>query len=99
MDYVGHMPTSTPDIPEPHGWLELIHFRERDGWSRAKLADAAGLNPETLRLYEIGRRNPTTDSIRRLADAMRVPYSVLMPSPRDADTATDEGDNDESGAA
>lgn len=92
------MPKSTPDSGQPRGWLELIHFRERDGWSRAKLADAAGLSDETLRLYENGRRNPTPDTIRRLADAMRVPYSVLMPSPRDADTA-DEGDGEESGAA
>lgn len=89
------MPSSTPDSTQPRGWLELIHFRERDGWSRAKLAEAAGLNAETLRLYELGRRNPTPATIRQLADAMRVPYSVLMPSPRDVDTSAD----DESGAA
>jgi transcriptional regulator with XRE-family HTH domain len=89
------MPTSSPDAAEPRGWLELIHFRERDGWSRATLAAAANLNPETLRLYENGQRNPTPPTIRALADAMRVPYSVLMPSPRDVDTTVDN----ESGAA
>jgi transcriptional regulator with XRE-family HTH domain len=93
------MPTPTPDNAEPRGWLELIHFRERDGWSRATLAAAANLNAETLRLYENGKRNPTPDTIRRLADAMRVPYSVLMPSPRDVDTAADGERTDEEGAA
>jgi transcriptional regulator with XRE-family HTH domain len=88
---LGAMPTSTPDNAKPRGWLELAHFRKRDGWSRAKLAEAAGLSDETLRLYENGQRNPTPPTIRALANALRVPYSVLMPSPRDGD--------DEEGAA
>jgi transcriptional regulator with XRE-family HTH domain len=68
--------------PEPSGWLELKVIRERDGWTRADLAEAAGLHPETLRLYENGQRNPTLAAVKKLADVLRVPYSVLEPSPR-----------------
>lgn len=68
--------------PEPQGWLELKVIRERDGWTRTALAEAAGLHPETLRLYENGQRNPTLATVRKLAGVLRVPYSVLEPSPR-----------------
>jgi len=70
--------------PEPVGWLELKTIRERDGWTRVALAEAAGLHPETLRLYENGQRNPAAATVRKIADVLRVPYSVLEPSPRGA---------------
>jgi transcriptional regulator with XRE-family HTH domain len=79
-----------PITPEPAGWLELKVIRERDGWELGKLADAAGLSRETLRLYENGKRNPSASSVRALAEVLQVPFSVLAPSPRDNDDAVDD---------
>jgi transcriptional regulator with XRE-family HTH domain len=82
--YVTPAPAA-PAEPDQAGWLELKVIRERDGWELGKLADAAGLSRETLRLYERGQRNPSAASVRALAEVLKVPYSVLAPSPRDND--------------
>jgi transcriptional regulator with XRE-family HTH domain len=79
------MSPSTPHPTQPRGWLELETIRTRDGWDIGDLAAAAGLSREALRLYENGQRNPRPSTIRKLADALRVPYSVLAPSPREGD--------------
>lgn len=74
----------------PSPWLEFQAIVDRDGhWNFPKLADATGYSAEYLRLLWIGRRRPTPAAIRRLADVLRVPYSVLEPGPRDNDTPTD----------
>jgi transcriptional regulator with XRE-family HTH domain len=83
------MPSSTPEPTEPRGWLELKVIRTRDGWTLTDLAANAGLSRETLRLYENGDRNPTPASIKALARALNVPYSVLEPSPRGTDEESD----------
>ncbi len=75
--YVGHM---TPDTSPPHRpWVELETIRRKDGYSRRGLAEVAGMNEETIRLYELGQRQPKESTVRKLADVLRVPYSVLEP--------------------
>jgi transcriptional regulator with XRE-family HTH domain len=78
-------------------WLELQQIRTRDGWELTQLAEAAGVSRESLRLYELGKRSPRPKTIRKLATAMKVAYSVLAPSPRDGDTdhGLQEQDNEE----
>lgn len=71
----------TPDTPPPQTrpWVELETIRTKDGYSRAALAAVAGMSEETIRLYEVGQRRPKETTIRKLADVLRVPYSVLEP--------------------
>jgi len=76
--YVVAMTTTQP-------WLELEEIRRRDGWDLTELAEASGVCRESLRLYAKGQRSPRPKTIQKLATAMKVPYSVLAPSPRDGD--------------
>lgn len=71
----------TPDTPspQPRPWVELETIRTKDGYSRRALAKVAGMSEEAIRLYEVGERNPKESTIRRLANVLRVPYSVLEP--------------------
>lgn len=69
-------------------WLELKEIRERDGYTRDGLAEASGLSAEYLRLLELGSRKPSPRTIHKLAATLKVPYSVLMPSPREPDETT-----------
>ena len=75
---------STPQ-QKPRPWLELITLRERDGQTQTELAEALGWTQSYVSHLESGRRQPTPRLIRTIADALRVPYSVLVPSPRDGD--------------
>ncbi len=79
------MTTAKPPA-QPQPWLELATIVERDGhWTLRKLGAAAGLSHEYVRLLLNGRQKPGNTAIRKLADALKVPFSVLEPSPRDGD--------------
>lgn len=70
----------TPDTAPPHRpWAELETIRRKDGYSRAALAKVAGISEEAIRLYEVGERQPKESTVRKLADVLRVPFSVLEP--------------------
>jgi DNA-binding XRE family transcriptional regulator len=69
-----------PDTATPYRpWVELEAIRTKDGYSRAALAKVAGISEEAIRLYEVGQRQPKETTVRKLADVLRVPYSVLEP--------------------
>lgn len=58
-------------------WQELRVLRERTGWSSADLAKQAKVLPSLLSMLENGRRWPTPTVTKKLADALKVPYTVL----------------------
>jgi transcriptional regulator with XRE-family HTH domain len=66
-------------------WLELITLRERDGQTQTELAERLGWSQSYVSHLESGRRKPTARVIKTIATALAVPYSVLVPSPRDGD--------------
>jgi transcriptional regulator with XRE-family HTH domain len=60
-------------------WVELRVIRTRDGHSLTSLADAAGISLSYLSELESGARKPNPRMIKRLAEALKVPFSMLQP--------------------
>ena len=54
--------------------------RERDkrGLNQAQLADRAGLQPSAVSHFESGRRAPSFENLKRLADALGVTIDYLL---------------------
>jgi len=57
--------------------LAIFLARTLRGWSQTDLADASGLTNSMISEFERGRRNPSTKSLERLAEAMRIPLPAL----------------------
>jgi transcriptional regulator with XRE-family HTH domain len=66
-----------PKTPEFGTWQELRILRERTGWSSADLAKEADMLPSLLSMLENGKRWPTPQATKKLAAALKVPYTVL----------------------
>ena len=52
--------------------------RELKGLSQTELAVRAGLQPSAVSHFETGRRQPSFDNLRRLADALTVSIDYLL---------------------
>lgn len=57
---------------------KLRKTREDKGLSQAELAEKAGLQPSAISHFESGRRSPSLDNLRRLADALSVAIDYLL---------------------
>jgi transcriptional regulator with XRE-family HTH domain len=63
---------------KPYGiWAELRILKERTGLKSAELARQANVAKGYLSQLETGARWPTPAVTKKLADALRVPYTVL----------------------
>lgn len=51
--------------------------REARGWTQAELAEAAGLSTIGVRQLESGKRNPSLETIGRIADALDITVDEL----------------------
>jgi transcriptional regulator with XRE-family HTH domain len=61
--------------------IRLKYERLHRGWSQGKLAERARLRQQDLSLIEMGRLNPTSDELERLALALSLPpasASILL---------------------
>ena len=58
--------------------LAVRIFRERQEWSQAKLAQAAGIDRSYLSKIETGSVDPGLEIQRKLADALSVNLSELI---------------------
>jgi len=78
------MPKATATTP--HGvWSALRLARTNSGRTLTGLADVTGYSLSHLSDLERGRRLPSPEAIRRLADALNVPMTMLDRSkPADA---------------
>ena len=56
----------------------LRTIREQKGLSQTELADRSGLQPSAISHFETGRRSPSFDNLKRLADALAVSIDYLM---------------------
>jgi transcriptional regulator with XRE-family HTH domain len=56
----------------------LRAVREDKGLSQSDLAAKTGLQPSAISHFEAGRRSPSFDNLRRLADALNVPIDYLL---------------------
>lgn len=55
----------------------LKELRKRAGISQQKLADAAGIGASTVRQYEYGLREPTYDTLVKLARGLGVSLAAF----------------------
>ena len=61
--------------------------REAKGLSQIELAEKAGLQPSAISHFELGRRSPSFDNLRRLADALNVTIDYLVGRQTEPQTA------------
>ncbi|MGD9721496.1 MAG: helix-turn-helix domain-containing protein [Pirellulales bacterium] len=67
--------------------------REEKGLSQSDLAEKAGLQPSAISHFELGRRMPSFDNLKRLADALSVTVDYLLgrqSSPSNAGPVVDQ---------
>lgn len=58
--------------------LNLKKTREEKGLSQTDLAEKTSLQPSAISHFETGRRAPSFDNLRRLADALEVTSDFLL---------------------
>jgi transcriptional regulator with XRE-family HTH domain len=71
----------------------LRKIREEKGLTQAELAQRSGLQPSAIAHFEAGRRSPSLDNLRRLADALSVTLDYLLgrePDPKSAGPAAEK---------
>lgn len=56
----------------------LQALRKQKGLTQDALATAVGLGRSYLAEIELGRRNPSLDSLKLIADGLQVPLSKLL---------------------
>lgn len=68
------------DMNTPRPWIELQVFLHRDGMTQAQMARKIGISPSYLNELIRGRRTPNGRIINLAARALKVPFSMLIPS-------------------
>jgi transcriptional regulator with XRE-family HTH domain len=53
-------------------------YRKSKGFSRAKLAEKAGLHQTYIGLLEKGKRSPNLDTAKAIANALEMPLAKLI---------------------
>ncbi len=56
---------------------QIRSYRELKGWTQIDLANASGINVNTIRKYELGIRNPKAEQVEKIADALQVNRSLF----------------------
>jgi transcriptional regulator with XRE-family HTH domain len=68
-----------PDSPLATAFGKILReSRQRAGLSQEELADAADLDRTFIGMLERGKRQPTLESLFRIADALHVAPSTLV---------------------
>lgn len=57
----------------------VLRLRKDRGWSQAELAKAAGLSKPTVQRVESGPQNAERETLERIAKALGVPVTELLP--------------------
>ena len=65
----------------------LRSTRDAKSLSQAEMAERTGLQPSAISHFETGRRTPSFDNLRRLADALSVSVDYLLGREDQAKTA------------
>ena len=53
-------------------------FRKERGMTQLQLAEKVGIAESSIRQYELGMRNPKTERLKEIAEALRVPFACLL---------------------
>jgi transcriptional regulator with XRE-family HTH domain len=65
----------------------LRRTRDDKGLSQSDLAEKAGMQPSAISHFEAGRRSPSFDNLKRLADALNVTIDFLLGREKEAKPA------------
>jgi transcriptional regulator with XRE-family HTH domain len=77
---------------------EIRRLREEKDWSQAQLAVYAGSSQPTVNQVESGKRNPSTRTLEKFADALGVEVADLFPkaqAPLQLELEAQRGDDEE----
>lgn len=66
-------------------WVELQTLLERDGMTQAQLAEHVGVSFQYINDMIRGHRKAKPAMRRRIAEALKVPQSMLIPGPKNED--------------
>lgn len=74
---------------------QIKSLREARGLTQRALAKQLGMAPSTLAMYEIGKREPDNDTLKKFADFFGVSTDYLLgrtddPTPPDVDEPTEQ---------
>jgi len=58
--------------------LVVMELREKKGWSKAALAEKAGLHQTYISMLEFGARSPNISTTKALAEAFGIPLSRMV---------------------
>lgn len=81
-----------PDPESAKGWAvgqRVYASRSRHGWTQQELADRSSIARANIARIEAGRHVPQVETLRRIADALKVSLASLLEEPArpdDADT-------------
>ena len=67
------------DVEDPDSQLAMVLFRYSRGWDQQELAQAAGIAPSQVSVYDRGERPVPRKTLERMADAAGVPRPLLDP--------------------
>ena len=58
--------------------IKLAELRKSKGLSQQRLSDLSGVARVTIARFELGTQSPTLETLKRLADALKVPIDKLV---------------------
>lgn len=53
-------------------------YRLERGYTQKQLGEKSGIAESTIRRYELGNLNPKLETIKKIANALEIPYSNLL---------------------
>jgi len=76
----------------------LRGLREARGWTQSELADRASLGEKYYQNLEAGRRrNPSLETLNKLAEALEVPVLALLYAPEEIGRWLPQGQHPDTG--
>ena len=56
----------------------IRYFRKERGYTQKQLSELAGIATITLQQYELDKREPKLENLKKIADALSVPLAALL---------------------
>ncbi|MFI3250801.1 MAG: helix-turn-helix transcriptional regulator [Eubacteriales bacterium] len=70
----------------------IAYYRKKSGLTQRKLAELSGVNENSIRKYELDKRNPKYDQVKKLSEAMNISEGYILDSNWDKQDVETVGD-------
>ena len=57
----------------------IRNYRKKAGLTQKKLGEISGTSETTIKQYELGKRQPRLEQLRKIADALEIPFGDIVP--------------------